>query len=32
MQLRARRSPKYYRRKEQEWLKQAEQLLKTLQE
>lgn len=31
MQLRARRSPKYYRRKELEWLKQAEQLLKTLQ-
>ncbi|HRJ53433.1 MAG TPA: tetratricopeptide repeat protein [Candidatus Thiothrix moscowensis] len=31
IQLRARRAPKYYRRKEQEWIKQAEQMLKTLQ-
>lgn len=31
IQLRARRSPKYYRKKEQEWIKQAEAFLKTEQ-
>ncbi|MBU0655833.1 MAG: tetratricopeptide repeat protein [Gammaproteobacteria bacterium] len=29
IQLRAKRAPKYYRRKEQEWIRQAEQMLKT---
>lgn len=29
--LRAKRAPKYYKRKEQEWIKQAEQMLKTLE-
>ncbi|TXH69658.1 MAG: tetratricopeptide repeat protein [Thiothrix sp.] len=32
MQLRARRSPKYYRQKESEWIKQAESFLKAEQQ
>lgn len=30
--LRTKRAPKYYRRKEQEWVKRAEQMLKELAE